>query len=332
MIARRSVWADSAVQELLPKFVPAADEVGRLQRGKDHECLYFQAFAERGHYAGRTEPTNTRQGIYAIAPSGELLASVNTRRAKDVARMLEKALAAWNELPEERRLLPEDPSAARAAIQRNEQRFPEGGSVLRVTVRDLPRESAARGWRGEAWNEDWAWLKREDVHALCTPADGSKAVVGASWTVPAALARRIARAHLVDFVRGQTGPFRDEEIEHAELRATVEGVTPGALRLRLEGRSRASAKGKWSVTGYADGAAEATRGYDAHWLGHATFDTDSGTLGDLELVVRGMRWGGTQYNSREDDLEPAAMAFVFQLAHPEPGQRVAPAHLWAYGW
>ena len=50
--------------------------------------------AEQGHYAGRTRPTNTRQGIYAAAPSGVLLASVNTRSAERMAAMLEEALAA----------------------------------------------------------------------------------------------------------------------------------------------------------------------------------------------------------------------------------------------
>ena len=70
------------------------------------ECDLFRIIAEQGHYAGRTEPTDTRQGIYALAPSGELLASVNTRSSHEMASMLTRALQAWDELPESARYLP----------------------------------------------------------------------------------------------------------------------------------------------------------------------------------------------------------------------------------
>ena len=78
MRARQSVWSDPKVKELMASFVAVADEVGRLQRGTDAESKLFQGFCEQGHYGGRTQPTNTRQGIYAIAPSGRFLASINS--------------------------------------------------------------------------------------------------------------------------------------------------------------------------------------------------------------------------------------------------------------
>ena len=84
--------------------MPAADDVGRLQRDQDEDCKLFQKLAEQGHYAGRTVPSTTRQGIYAAAPSGVLLASINTREPHDVARMLERALERWKELGRDERL------------------------------------------------------------------------------------------------------------------------------------------------------------------------------------------------------------------------------------
>jgi hypothetical protein len=51
------------VQELLSSFVAWQDEVGGLQRARDAECRTYQAFCDSGHYGGRTEPTDTRQGI-----------------------------------------------------------------------------------------------------------------------------------------------------------------------------------------------------------------------------------------------------------------------------
>ena len=62
MIARQSVWTDPEVKELTAKFIPAADEVGRLQSGKDAECRLFRKIAEQGHYAGRTQPSTHAPG------------------------------------------------------------------------------------------------------------------------------------------------------------------------------------------------------------------------------------------------------------------------------
>ncbi len=134
------------MRELVRSFVPVADEVGRLQRGKDPECLHFQEMAEHGHYKGRKRPTGTRQGMYATAPSGEFLASVNTRSPERVAKMLRTALARWKELPREKRLLAEDPKAKKSEVKRLESRYPEDGLVLQVNSRDLGYDQLFFGW------------------------------------------------------------------------------------------------------------------------------------------------------------------------------------------
>ena len=88
MIARQSVWTDPEVKELTAKFIPAADEVGRLQSGGDAECQLFRKIAEQGHYAGRTQPSRTRQGTYATTADGTFLASWNKNDPRFVARSL----------------------------------------------------------------------------------------------------------------------------------------------------------------------------------------------------------------------------------------------------
>lgn len=314
----------------LAEFVPVADEVGRLQRGDDAECRLFQGFAEQGHYGGRTQPSDTRQGIYMVAPSGHFLASVNTRRPEDVLLTMERALAAWDELPREKRLQPEDPALSFAETRRYEARFPEGGASLRVTVRDLPREAQADDWRDAAWNEDWAWLAPDELAALCTPpADVS---IGARWSGPQALARRLARAQLVDFARGQTPPFGDEHVELAEMSLTLQARDGDVLRLRLEGRSRVAQTGSWRIAGFEPGEGEQTRGLELEWHGSLCWNSTTRELTALDLVAWGPRWGASQFNGRHDDLAPAPIGFVFELVDLEPHERVAPAHLWAYGW
>src|SRR5439155_24689327 len=107
------------------------------------ESAWFRAMAAHGHYGGRTTPTDTLQGIYAAAPSGEFLASINHNDPARVAAMLEKALAAWDALPREKRLPPEAVEAAPAGRPRWETLYPADGLVLRVHTRDVGREEGA---------------------------------------------------------------------------------------------------------------------------------------------------------------------------------------------
>jgi hypothetical protein len=73
------------VLTLAAKFVPAADEVYRMQNLKtstDPECRLFQKFAEQGHYR---RPGTTRQGTYCVSPSGVLLGSINSNDPQRIA-------------------------------------------------------------------------------------------------------------------------------------------------------------------------------------------------------------------------------------------------------
>ncbi len=311
-------------------FVSVADEVGRLQSGRDLESRLFQEVAEQGHYAGRTVPTATRQGTYVLAPSGVLLASGNSNDAGVVADMLRGALKKWAELPQEDRYLSELPPA-REAAQRWETRFDDIELVLRVNSRDLPRERAtgrptqngegARDWRARAWNQDYAWFNRQEVSGLIP----TEPVVGAEYQVPEELIQRLARLHLVDNVRGQTAPFGVEAVQSASLKVTVTEVVDKRVKLRLEGATR---------TEQAEGpsAYDSERGFDSELLGQAVYDLSLERFVEFEMVAIGSRWGGTQYNGRRDDLAPAPMGIAFTLASAEPAELIAPAFIHAYGW
>jgi hypothetical protein len=206
VIARRSVWSDPEVVELARAFVPVTDEVHRLQTGSDPECRLFQKIAEQGHYAGQTYPSSTRQGTYAAAPSGVLLASINSNDAKAMAGMLRRALERWDVLSREERLLPNDPAGETAQIRRAEQFYPEDGLVLNVFSRDLPRGEAteADDWTAHAWNRDMAWFTRDEARTFLPPEPTG---AGQRHEVPEPIVRRLARLHLVDNVRGQTPAF-----------------------------------------------------------------------------------------------------------------------------
>ena len=309
--------------ELTTHFVPAADEVHRLQTGKDAECLLFQEFAEQGHYAGRTEPSDTRQGIYAVTPAGGFLASCNSTDPRRVQRMMEEALQRWRE--KDRDPVPATPGLE--TVRRWEDQYPEDGLVLKVISRDLPRERTPRGWHAVAWNTDFAWFRKEEARSLFPDSPE----VGALHEVPRDLVDRIVRLHLIDNVRGQTTPHEPRSVQSAELTAEVRAIEGNLVSLRLTGATLVTNHGRWAVGGFRDGQnpGEQDRGMEMTLLGDAQYDLDSQRFTAFELVALGTRWGGTQFNSRSRDLETAPIGIAFTLSR---GERVAPAFVWRYGW
>jgi hypothetical protein len=323
--ARRSVWANPRVRELLAYFVPVADEVSRLQRGDDADGVFFQGFAEFGHYAGRVEPSPTRQGMYAIAPSGRLLGSINTRSADSMATMLADALDAWSDLSADERHLSEAQHSALAHVSRWRDAFPEDGLVLDETARDL---EPADGETAGSWNLDHVWFTADEARALVP--DDPTAVGAAPEPVPDALAQRLARFHLLDTVHGQTTAFPAASVERAELTTQVEAVDGDRVEIVLRGATRCENSGTWAIRGYGEKSPQ-RRGVSTRLFGRATWDLDRQRFVAFELIASGERWGGTQFNVREQELEPSPIGFVFELA-PEDGPRVAPAFIYRYGW
>lgn len=284
----------------------------RLQNVAGPEQRVFMRCADEGHYAGRA---NTRQGIYACAPSGLFLGSLNSNFPAEVRRMLEQALARWERTPEQERWL--SPEALRQKSTRLEGWYPAGGLVLKVVSRDLPRErpGPARDWRARAWNQDFAWFRKEEARRFLP--EGEPPARGQRWPVPRELVERLARFHLVDNVRGQTNGYLREHVKRAALQAEALQVTGAAIEIRLAGETATEYQG---------------RGVETFLLGRARWDRAKGRFAAFELVAVGERWGQTQFNFRQDDLDRAPIGFLFTLAGDTPAERVAPAEVYNYGW
>jgi hypothetical protein len=74
------------------------------------------------------------------------------------------------------------------------------------------------------------------------------------------------------------------------------------------------------------------RGLDLKLLGSARFDRKQGRFVGFEVVAVGTRWGGTQFNFRQNDLAPSPFGAVLSLAGKSRVERVAPEHFQDYGW
>ena len=315
---------------MLRRFVVCADEVHRLQTGTDPEARLAQKVFEQGHYAGRTRPTGTRQGIYATAPSGNMLASINSNDPRAVASMLRRALDRWSQMSESERMLGEDPGARRREIRRAEDFFPTDGLALRVFSRDLPGGTRPSDWRANAWNQSYVWFRREELSLPLTQVPKS----GETLPVTQVVIRRLATLNFVDNVRGQTSPYGVADLKRADLRATVLGRRGKFLELEFRGWSHAKKEGIWSVNGFADMNNPTRQGREVNLelFGLATLDTEVSRFTRFEMIAIGDRRGATQYNGRHNDLGPAPIGFYLTLAGAKPSERVAPDHFWAYGW
>jgi hypothetical protein len=202
---------------------------------------------------------------------------------------------------------------------------PRDGLVLRSFNRDFPHDPRPSGWMQNAWNTDTLWYTADEAKEWM-PAAGRK---GHKQPVPDALVRRLARFNLVDMVRGQTWGYDDQHVEKATLALEVTAVEGGKVQVRYSGEARVVAKGQWSVRGHEDGrAVPQERGFDGKLLGKATFDPAKGRFTAFDLAAVGTRWGGTQYNRRENDLGPGPMGVVITLSDEK--DRVAPACFWSY--
>jgi hypothetical protein len=304
--------------------------VGRLQRGRDEECLLFQKIAEQGHYAGRTKPSSTRQGTYATTADGRLLISWNTNDPRVVASKLRQAIARWEKLPAEERP-PAAPSPLDAArLNRAERFFPEAGLVLRVNTRDLPRDPPQEGRWANSWNQDYAWFKKEEARQFVP----QKLAVEESCEVPRAMVERLARMHFLDNVRGQTTTFPIRAVLEARLISRITAIEGDTIVLRLEGRTNCEEAGRWPIGGFRDMNRPSTqkRGVELKLLGNARYDRSEEIFIGFDVVAVGTRFGGTQYNGRSRDLDPAPFGVLLTWAGDTKTERVAPEHFWSYGW
>jgi hypothetical protein len=310
------------------QFLPLAENCSPLQTQQDAKGEFFRLVAEQGHYGGRTVPSATRQGQYAFTPDGTLLASINTRDADRMLGMLQQALERWRTLGGAR-----SDAAAPAESYARDPRYPDfypaDGLVLKQTLRDLPRPQGhpSPQTRPEAINFDYAWFTANEVPDLLP----EQPEVGSARTVPWRLVRRLARFHLLDSVRGETPPWRDEHVQAASMRTTVVAVDGALLRLRLDGAVMNSQRGTWAIRPFQEKLDGMVRGYHCRLRGELAYDTQAGRFAQFDVVAVGDRWGGTEHNNRQGDLHPSPMGIVFHVAGNAPADRTPPhANLWDY--
>ena len=276
---------------------------GNLDRVKDRPG--HQLFKKYGESmpAGDWNHSGTKQGIYMMGPDGEYLEGkfAASGNAPDVLARLERALLRWETLRKEK-------DYANRPVPETEWSPPPGvlgDLILRVNIRDLPRgsgdKSGARihevpgnkeyypGYVKWAWNENWIGLPNARAFV---PTRGRAEAVDFS------VVRRICQEVLVDNVRGQAPGWEREDVREAAITMRRLGSSNGLLKIEYTGKVR---------------MASGSRGYDASLYGEGEWDESKGVFKSFEIVVMGLRRGGSRYNRRDDDPGPAPMGVTLSL-------------------
>ena len=297
-------------------YVPVAGDDWYQRRRDDPEGAFFKKVADQGPRRGEG---GTRQGIYMFTASGKLLAFKNHQNPEVMREVLRQGLAAWRNLPAAERR----PGAVRVEeLAHPDPRYtrtpPEGGLIVNVYTRILDRDAKDGYCRGscgfpggDAAARDHLWLTKADWQGLI-PGEAKK---GEEHPLPARLAERILRFHLVDNTRGEPSFWRREEIRDQKLTLTVEEATDQVVRLRLAGKA---------LLATAASPTRAERGYEVELQGVIHYDVTKDAIDRFTVVAVGDHWGRGEWTG-EPRLGRKPLGIVFELSPGDkPADRVPP--------
>jgi hypothetical protein len=298
-------------------FVPVAGDDWYERRRDDAEGRFFRGVADQGPRKG--EGGSTRQGIYCFTPDGQLLVYKNAQDPAVMRDVLRQGLDAWNNLPAGRR----QPGAVRVGdageVDAHYARTPPPGTlIVNVHTRILDhagKGELCRGTCGTVGGDrpalDHLWLTAEECRALVPkePHQGDKVAL------PAAVAERILRFHLVDNTRGEPTMWRPDQVRSRDLTLTVEQADEDGFGLRLEGSALLASDADPD---------RAKRGFDMRLLGHLHYDGGKKVLDRFDVVAVGEHWGaGTYTPGARPGRTPLGIAFELAKG-TSPADRVPP--------
>lgn len=260
------------VKLLQTEFIPYAGDQWYLHRQQDEAGKYFWQVAQQGHNKELPKDV-TRQGVYAATADGKFLGSLNHPGSPE--RNLEMMRTALQ------RFRKSEPQAVRInADSTQDVRYvrtpPKEGLVLNVFSRiPLPLKSGEAWSPNQATGRDHLWLTAEEKRSL-VPTSWQN---GLRYSVPPAIAERIARFHLLDNIRGEPDYWERDHIRQSEMTITVVDTAKGILR--------------WE--GFARMQRAKAQGVDLRLQGTLRFDSKTNQFTRFDILSWGEAWGEGTY-------------------------------------
>jgi hypothetical protein len=311
---RAFAFADPGIIKLATEsFVAVTADDWYQRRRKDAEGEFFRKVADQGPRKG--VGGSTRQGIYTLTADGELLEFKNAGQdVKATREQLDRALKKWAALPAARRKPGGIVVPAHGKLDPHYSRTPPtGGAIVRVYSRilDASGDGYIRGTCDAALGtkaaRDFLWLTAAEMQALGKIHSKSDA----DAPLPAAIARRIARFHLVDNTRGEPHFWKSGEVKSNTITLTRSTTVAGKTSYTVSGTVQLATTNN-------------DRGYDATIIGEIAFG-DDGSLKSLDIVAVGDHWGDDSVTNSGSRPGRTPFGVAFSLGEAKnPGDRVSP--------
>lgn len=211
------------------------------------------------------------QGMYIFGADGTPYGFANDHGVEDIDAFMTLGLKRFKERPPEFVSVSDEEKQADFSIV-----APQDTQVLQVFARiPSPPETSTRLNNGVG--RDFCWIYENERREIA-----ELAAAGEEFDVPAALARRIARFHLVDGVRGTPNMWESNEVRALSLRAKPTGA--GQLTLVGEFTLRARS---------------GRLGYSGKIEGTLSFDPESFEWTRVRILADGVAFGSGTYTPNQ---------------------------------
>jgi hypothetical protein len=286
-------WSDEKIRSIRTECVPVAVNGHLLDLDKD---------GAEGRFFRKCWPRGTENAAFMATASG---------------KRLEHWWADWKALPESERL-PGAVQVEKADLVSSTALTPSpDGLIAKVYIRGF-----LRGPRGDLAGEnlmylgdgrfesepgrDHLWLTRTEWQSLVP----DQPRVGDTFPVPAAVADRIIRQHLIVVPDCVTGAWSPSGVRSQRMTLTVEQASPATIRLRLEGAVLLAQPAEAEV-------AQTTDGYDASLRGILEYDVRKKRFTRFDIVAFGKGWESNSNRPRWNREGRRWVGIAFELADPD---------------
>tara|TARA_Y100000590_G_C15734951_1_gene1018245 strand:+ start:3380 stop:4186 length:807 start_codon:yes stop_codon:yes gene_type:complete len=254
-----------------------------------------------------------------------LLNSINSLNPDDVLSVIQQGLDKWNHNTISDRSI--NPTNTIIPSHRWEDSYPENGLVLTGYKIDLKSDPPSNDNRGDRWNMDHVWFNKAEMKEWIT----NDLIEGSVNKVPAVISERLIRFHLVDNVRGQTLPFAPDEIKMNQMMTEVVLKNESSIELEISGESFSVAKGEWSL-GENDWTPTHLLDHSIRTklLGKVTYNFQTETVTEFEMVAIGERSGKTKNNGRMYGSDSNHIGFYYKMAQENASEKIAPPFIDLY--
>ncbi len=303
------VWSDPRVQKLAKEFVCSTEEVDILfprnkwliNRLKDDPAvhLFRDVFGKQSPRQNwDPNPQKTKQGVYAMMPDGTYLSGRFVGTSIDqVIELMTEALDKWKDHVRERNLKPKPVPQTEALSTWKKKQSDELGLHIELHYRDLPRKgtkTTKHGKKvGEHHNTTWLELTKAEAETLVPKSAGS------SWKdVPNNVRDKLFTTGLKDIVYGQSPGWKPQDIRTASLKVRRGKKNSSGTIIELVG--------DFDIK-------DNSHQYSGKLLGKMLYSPKEKRITHMEVVAIGDRSGGTRFNFRDGDEDPAPLGVSFYV-------------------